>query len=93
MARKQAESLMTTVKAGQTTSSTHGTVAISGGESDFAINAARKIAKAAAKRRLANMDDKEDKATVKAKLEHKYAAKGQESSTNNKMSSSKVNSK
>jgi len=89
MARKQAESLMTTVKAGQTTSSTHGTVSISGGESDFAIHAAKKIAEAAAKRRQAN---EKDKATVKAKLEHKYAVKGQESSTNNKMppSSTKV---
>jgi len=89
MARKQAESLMTTVKAGQTTSSTHGTVSISGGESDFAIHAAKKIAEAAAKRRQAN---EKDKATVKAKLEHKYAVKGQESSANNKMppSSTKV---
>jgi len=85
MARKQAESLMSTVKVGQTTSSTHGTIAISGGESDFAINAAKKIAEAAAKRRRADMDDKEDKATVKAKLEHKYAVKGQESTTNNQV--------
>eukprot|EP00578_Thalassiosira_sp_NH16_P002357 CAMPEP_0181131430 /NCGR_PEP_ID=MMETSP1071-20121207/30421_1 /TAXON_ID=35127 /ORGANISM="Thalassiosira sp., Strain NH16" /LENGTH=1031 /DNA_ID=CAMNT_0023217623 /DNA_START=416 /DNA_END=3511 /DNA_ORIENTATION=- len=41
MARQQAEALMTTVRVGTTTSSTQGTVAISGGESDFAIMAAK----------------------------------------------------
>ncbi len=44
MARQQAETLMTTATIGSTTSATQGTVAISGGESDFAILAAKKAA-------------------------------------------------
>mmetsp|Transcript_18194 Transcript_18194/g.37666 ORF Transcript_18194/g.37666 Transcript_18194/m.37666 type:complete len:1207 (+) Transcript_18194:108-3728(+) len=42
MARKQAESLMKTAKIGKITSSSKGTIAISGGEGDFAIMAARR---------------------------------------------------
>lgn len=49
MARQRAQALMTTVRAGVTTSSTQGTVAISGGESDFAIMAAKRAALAASK--------------------------------------------
>ncbi len=44
MARQQAKALMTSVKVGSTASSTQGTVAISGGESEFAILAARRVA-------------------------------------------------
>lgn len=44
MARQQAKALMTSVKVGNVTSSTQGTVAISGGESEFAIMAARRVA-------------------------------------------------
>lgn len=44
MARQQAKALMTSVKVGSTTSSTQGTVAISGGESEFAIMAAKRVA-------------------------------------------------
>ncbi|KAL3773026.1 hypothetical protein ACHAW5_000991 [Stephanodiscus triporus] len=43
-ARQRAEALMTTVRAGRTTSRTLGTVAISGGEGDFAILAAKRAA-------------------------------------------------
>jgi hypothetical protein len=49
MARQRAKALMTTVRAGITTSSAQGTVAISGGESDFAIMAAKRAALAASK--------------------------------------------
>lgn len=71
MARKQAEALMTTVRAGKTTSSTERTVAISGGESDFAILAAKN---AAAARRL-----KGGEAKMKKKVETKDGAtKGQD---------------
>ena len=77
MARKQAESLMTTFTAGSTTSSTKGTVAISGGESDFAIRAAKSVAEAARKRK------------TRKEIENKYnSMKGQESSS----STSGVNS-
>ncbi|KAL7445255.1 hypothetical protein ACHAXH_008232 [Discostella pseudostelligera] len=44
MARQQAKALMTSVKVGSTTSSMQGTVAISGGESDFAIMIAKRVA-------------------------------------------------
>jgi len=44
MARQQAEALMTTVSIGKKTSSSEGTISISGGESDFAIQAAKKAA-------------------------------------------------
>lgn len=44
MARQQAKALMTSVKVGSTTSSMQGTVAITGGESDFAILAAKRVA-------------------------------------------------
>jgi len=44
MARQQAEALMTTVKIGKKTSSSEGTISISGGDSDFAILAAKKAA-------------------------------------------------
>ena len=44
MARKQAEALMTTVKIGKKTSSSEGTISISGGDGDFAILAAKKRA-------------------------------------------------
>lgn len=44
MARQQAEALMTTVKIGKKTSSSEGTIAISGGDGDFAIVAAKKAA-------------------------------------------------
>jgi hypothetical protein len=50
MARQRAEALMTTVRAGITTSSAKGTVAISGGESDFAIMAAKRAALTASNR-------------------------------------------
>ena len=50
MARQRAEALMTTVRAGITTSSAQGTVAISGGESDFAIMAAKRAALTASNR-------------------------------------------
>ena len=52
MARERAEALMTTVRAGKTTSRALGTVAISGGEGDFAILAAKRAAAAAAANRL-----------------------------------------
>ena len=67
MARQQAEALMTTVRVGSTTSSAKGTVAISGGESDFAILAAKNAA-------LRLKSDTE----VSKKLEQKDTAKGQE---------------
>ena len=44
MARKRAEVLMTTARVGSITSSTEGTIAISGGEGDFAIMAAKRAA-------------------------------------------------
>jgi len=47
-ARERAEALMTTVRAGKTTSRALGTVTISGGEGDFAILAAMRAAAAAA---------------------------------------------
>ncbi|KAL7537850.1 hypothetical protein ACHAXR_012515 [Thalassiosira sp. AJA248-18] len=56
MARQQAEALMTTVKAGDSTSSTEGTVAISGGESDFAIMAAKRAAAAAMRLKKKKME-------------------------------------
>ena len=77
MARKQAESLMTTFTAGLTTSSTKGTVAISGGESDFAIRAAKSVAEAARKRK------------TRKEIENKYnSMKGQESSNTSGVNSS-----
>ena len=51
-ASERAEALMTTVRAGKTTSRALGTVAISGGEGDFAILAAKRAAAAAAANRL-----------------------------------------
>jgi hypothetical protein len=51
-ARERAEALMTTVRAGKTTSRALGTVTISGGEGDFAILAAKRAAAAAAANRL-----------------------------------------
>lgn len=44
MARQQAQALMTTVTIGKKTSSREGTISISGGDSDFAIQAAKKAA-------------------------------------------------
>ncbi|KAL7553049.1 hypothetical protein ACHAWF_016295, partial [Thalassiosira exigua] len=67
MARQQAEALMTTVSAGNSTSSIKGTVAISGGESEFAIMAAKKAAM-----RLAT------KVQTKNVIENKESIKGQE---------------
>eukprot|EP00581_Thalassiosira_minuscula_P007957 CAMPEP_0183711682 /NCGR_PEP_ID=MMETSP0737-20130205/7131_1 /TAXON_ID=385413 /ORGANISM="Thalassiosira miniscula, Strain CCMP1093" /LENGTH=1153 /DNA_ID=CAMNT_0025940249 /DNA_START=252 /DNA_END=3713 /DNA_ORIENTATION=- len=55
MAREQAKALMTTVTAGSATSSAEGTVAISGGEGDFAIMAAKRAAAASRSKRKAPM--------------------------------------
>lgn len=74
MARRQAEALMTTVRAGSTTSSIKGTVAISGGDGEFAILAAKNVAS-----RLKQRTQSKSKAEVKEEPERKYSVKGQES--------------
>jgi hypothetical protein len=61
MARQQAKALMTSVKVGSTTSSTQGTVAISGGESEFAIMAARRVASRIRNETLAKQRDEDTK--------------------------------
>ncbi|KAL7456968.1 hypothetical protein ACHAWC_008442 [Mediolabrus comicus] len=70
MARQQAESLMTTVKIGKTTSSSEGTIAISGGDSDFAVLAAKRAAESLKQRKPQIEKGKEAKLDNKTKADN-----------------------
>lgn len=69
MARQQAESLMTTVKIGKRTSSSQGTIAISGGDSDYAVLAAKRAAESLKQRKPQIEKGKEAKLDNKTKAD------------------------
>ena len=90
MARQQAALLMKTVTAGTITSSTKGTVSISGGESDYAILAAKNAA--AARRKILKNNEEETLANSSRMMEGKDipSIKGQESSSSPPSTNKKV---